>query len=265
MDQPSSVKRKKSQEDLSSANSSKKARKRVRCGSFTTPTRNTKFPPRLSYSCGECHRRKQKVRSVTDRSFRDTYLCPKCDRQIPCSHCVSRKVPELCKAYSPGKPDQDVHSRLARIESVLEAAVPQLWSQSDRNFNRRSTSPGMEDDAGIPEGNDNMTGVFYRGSWIGSSAVGSIASPIVLEQVGFTSSTYFLMFTGFRSIISSTTWSLLSTQTLQPMEDYILLLRKVLEFQGNTLLRIISTRSYRIAVFLLTRLLSCCKSYPQRT
>lgn len=41
----------------------------------------------------------------------------------------------------------------------------------------------MEDDTGIAEGNDNMTGVFYKGTWLGSSAVGSIASPIVLEQV----------------------------------------------------------------------------------
>jgi hypothetical protein len=123
------------------------------------------------------------VRLATTRSHRNANSCLKCDRQVPCSHCVSRKVPELCKAYSPGKPDQDVHSRLARIESVLEAAAPQLWLQSDHNFGRRSVSPGMEDDTGIAEGNDNMTGVFYRGSWLGSSAVGSIASPIVLEQV----------------------------------------------------------------------------------
>jgi len=45
----------------------------------------------------------------------------------------------------------------------------------------------MEDDTGIAETNDNMTGVFYKGSWLGSSAVGSIASPIVLEQVRSTS------------------------------------------------------------------------------
>ena len=41
----------------------------------------------------------------------------------------------------------------------------------------------MDDDTGLTDGNDNMTGVFYKGSWLGSSAVGSIASPIVLEQV----------------------------------------------------------------------------------
>ena len=65
--------------------------------------------------------------------------------------------------------------------------MPQLWSQSDHSFGRRSTSPGIDDDPGIAEGNDNMTGVFYKGTWLGSSAVGSIASPIVLEQVCSTS------------------------------------------------------------------------------
>lgn len=218
-----------------------------------------------SYSCGECHRRKQKVKFVTGHLHRDAYLCTKCDRQIPCSHCVSRKVPELCKAYSPGKPDQDVHSRLARIESVLEAAVPQLWSQSDNSFNRGSTSPGLEDDVGIPEGNDNMTGVFYRGSWLGSSAVGSIASPIVLEQVNLISNTYSFVLIGFRLTILSIIWSLLSIQTLQPMEDYFLLLVKALELRGSTRLRITSTRSSRIAAFLPTRLPSYYKSYPQGT
>ncbi|KAJ7797521.1 hypothetical protein B0H14DRAFT_3093159 [Mycena olivaceomarginata] len=29
-------------------------------------------------------------------------------RNVPCSHCVARKVPEPCKAYMPGKSDQDV-------------------------------------------------------------------------------------------------------------------------------------------------------------
>jgi hypothetical protein len=209
MDQSPSVKRKKSQEDLSGATASKKARKRVRYG-FSPGIHTAELTARLtlSYSCGECHRRKQKVRSITHHSHGDTNLCPKCDRQIPCSHCVSRKVPELCKAYSPGKPDQDVHSRLARIESVLEAALPQLWSQSDHGHNRGSASPAMEDDTGIPEGNDNMTGVFYRGSWLGSSAVGSIASPIVLEQVCSQSNTHFILLTGIRLITSPTAGSL---------------------------------------------------------
>lgn len=205
------------------------------------------------------------MRLATSNRHRGTNLCPKCDRQIPCSHCVSRKVPELCKAYSPGKPDQDVHSRLARIESVLESAVPQLWSQSDHSFSCRSASPGMEDDPGIPEGNDNMTGVFYRGSWLGSSAVGSIASPIVLEQVGSALSAYFSVLIGFRLTTSPTTGSPPSIPTLQPMGDCSLLLPKAPEFQGNTRLQIISTRLSRIVAFLLTRLLSYYKSCHQKT
>jgi hypothetical protein len=205
------------------------------------------------------------VRLATGNPYCDTNLCPKCDRQIPCSHCVSRKVPELCKAYSPGKPDQDVHSRLARIESVLEAAVPQLWSQSDHSFSCRSASPGVEDDTGIPEGNDNMTGVFYRGSWLGSSAVGSIASPIVLEQVGSSFNTRFFALSRFRLTTSPTNESLPSIPISQPMGDCFLLLLKALVYQGNTQPRIISTRLSRIVVSLRTRLPSYYKSYHQKT
>ncbi|KAG8928916.1 hypothetical protein FRC02_006221 [Tulasnella sp. 418] len=62
---------------------------------------------RVSYSCQECHRRKQK-----------------CDRQVPCGHCVARKVPELCKNYQPGK-TEDFSARLARIEHIIEIALPQ--------------------------------------------------------------------------------------------------------------------------------------------
>lgn len=218
-----------------------------------------------SYSCGECHRRKQKVRLKVTQSYCNTDLCLKCDRQVPCSHCISRKVPELCKAYSPGKPDQDVHSRLTRIESVLEAAVPQLWSQSDHHFDPRSVSPGMEDDTGIAETNDNMTGVFYKGSWLGSSAVGSIASPIVLEQVRSTSNAWFVVLTRFRLTTSLTSGSLPSTPASRPMADCSLLPLKTPEFLESTLLPIISTRSFRIVVFHPTRLPNYYKSYPQRT
>ena len=205
------------------------------------------------------------MRLAVTRSRRNANLCPKCDRQVPCSHCVSRKVPELCKAYSPGKPDQDVHSRLARIESVLESAVPQLWSQSDHNFGHRSVSPGMEDDSGIAEGNDNMTGVFYRGSWLGSSAVGSIASPIVLEQVRSMSKTYFILLIRFRLTTSLTTGNPPSILASQPTADCSLLLLRVLGSQGSTLPRISSTRSFKIAAFHPIKLPSYCKSYPQKT
>ncbi|KAI0268275.1 fungal-specific transcription factor domain-containing protein [Gloeopeniophorella convolvens] len=152
--QPPSMKRKKFDED--DLNGSKKARTRV------------------SYSCGECHRRKQK-----------------CDRQVPCSHCVARKVPELCKAYTPGKPDQDIHLRLARLEHIIEVALPQFASASsfssrdgtsrDRG---RSISPGA--DAGAhsqAEEDDFGGGTFQAGKWYGTSASGSIAPASVLQQL----------------------------------------------------------------------------------
>jgi hypothetical protein len=71
-----------------------------------------------------------------------------CDRQIPCSHvrshlhlviyhvahtllqCIARKVPELCKAYTPGKTDQDLSVRLARLEHIVEHALPQYFHHS---------------------------------------------------------------------------------------------------------------------------------------
>ena len=205
------------------------------------------------------------MRLATAQLRRNTDLCSKCDRQIPCSHCVSRKVPELCKAYSPGKPDQDVHSRLTRIESVLEAAVPQLWSQSDHNFDPRSVSPGMEDDAGIAEGNDNMTGVFYKGSWLGSSAVGSIASPIVLEQVRSTSNTYSTVLIRIRLITSLTTGSLPLIPASRPMEGCSLSPPKAPGLEGNAPLQIRSTRLFRIVVFHHIRSPSYYKSYRQKT
>lgn len=107
--------------------------------------------------------------------------------------CIARKVPELCKAYTPGKTDQDVHVRLARLEHIVEAALPQYWSQghghtagspdtqSDR---RRSMSPGADDgNRSQPEDEDPCEGMFDSGRWYGKSASGSVAAPVVLEQV----------------------------------------------------------------------------------
>ncbi|KAI0921138.1 hypothetical protein AcV5_001168 [Taiwanofungus camphoratus] len=131
---------------------------------------------RVSYSCGECHRRKQK-----------------CDRQIPCSHCIARKVPELCKAYTPGKTDQDIHVRLARLEHIVETALPQYWSQGHSTVSpdsngigerRQSPSPSIEDgNRSQAEEEDPCGGMFDSGRWFGRSASGSVAAPVVLEQL----------------------------------------------------------------------------------
>ncbi|KAH9049062.1 fungal-specific transcription factor domain-containing protein [Lactarius hengduanensis] len=152
--QPSLKRKKLDDDDL---NGSKKARSRV------------------SYSCGECHRRKQK-----------------CDRQVPCSHCVARKVPELCKAYTPGKPDQDIHLRLARLEHIIEVALPEFASGSgptskDRwpREHARSLSPSGADTGthSQAEDDDIGSGTFQSGRWYGTSASGSIAPSSVLQQL----------------------------------------------------------------------------------
>ncbi|KAI0036765.1 hypothetical protein K488DRAFT_14739, partial [Vararia minispora EC-137] len=170
-------KRKKSQDDDDTQNGSKKARTRVRrvycfpshpaihSGSFFS------FPP-SSYSCGECHRRKQKASQSP---------LPCCDRQIPCSHCRARKVPELCKAYTPGKPDQDIHLRLARLEHIIEIALPQYATRPSLSNDRRSVSPSGAHSQADEE--DLSGGTFQSGRWYGNSASGSVAPGSLLEQL----------------------------------------------------------------------------------
>ncbi|KAL4081906.1 fungal-specific transcription factor domain-containing protein [Scleroderma yunnanense] len=126
---------------------------------------------RVSFSCGECHRRKQK-----------------CDRQIPCSHCIARKVPELCKAYTPGKTDQDISVRLARLERIIELALPQYVNTitstgiADRQHRSSSELPD-EDNRSITDEQDPSGGTFQSGKWYGNSASGSVAPASVLEQL----------------------------------------------------------------------------------
>ncbi|KAJ7180125.1 fungal-specific transcription factor domain-containing protein [Mycena crocata] len=128
---------------------------------------------RVSFSCGECHRRKQR-----------------CDRNVPCGHCVARKVPELCKAYMPGKSDQDVSQRLARLEHIIELALPQFCPPGtpgghfDHNGSRRLSSAPQDDDSrSLPDEQDPRGGTFQSGKWFGHSASGSIAPGSVLEQL----------------------------------------------------------------------------------
>ncbi|TFK43482.1 nuclear protein [Crucibulum laeve] len=130
---------------------------------------------RVSFSCGECHRRKQK-----------------CDRQVPCSQCVARKVPELCKAYTPGKADQDLSARLSRIEHIIEMALPQYCtpgtpgrSPHDTNGSndRRRSLSDEDDNRSQTEEQDPSGGTFQSGKWYGNSASGSVAPGSVLEQL----------------------------------------------------------------------------------
>jgi hypothetical protein len=91
-------------------------------------------------------------------------------------------VPELCKAYTPGKPDQDVNLRLARLEHIIEIALPQYAARVDLlTGEQRSASPSGERSQGDEE--DFSGGTFQSGRWYGSSASGSVAPGTLLEQV----------------------------------------------------------------------------------
>ncbi|KAI0692567.1 fungal-specific transcription factor domain-containing protein [Cytidiella melzeri] len=148
--------RRKADDDEHNSRSAKKARTRV------------------SYSCGECHRRKQK-----------------CDRQMPCSHCIARKVPELCQPYTPGKSDQDLHARLARVEHVLAVALPDHWNASHSGSHhgngtdhRGSPSPGADDDKASQGDDEDVSGGIYdSGRWYGNAASGSVAASAMLEKL----------------------------------------------------------------------------------
>ena len=110
--------------------------------------------------------------------------------------CIARKVPELCKAYTPGKTDQDIHARLARLEQIVEMALPQFSSGSNPgspavngNGNMsRGESDSMspiddDDDASQAEEGDVGGGSFESGKWFGNTVSGSVAPATMLEQV----------------------------------------------------------------------------------
>lgn len=107
------------------------------------------------------------------------------------SQCLARKVPELCQPYTPGKSDQDLHARLARVEHVLAAALPEYWSssQSGSHHNgtdhRGSPSPGVDDDKASQADDEDVSGGIYEsGRWYGTAASGSVAASAMLEKVG---------------------------------------------------------------------------------
>ena len=94
------------------------------------------------------------------------------------------------KAYTPGKTDQDVHVRLARLEHIVETALPHFWNQGHSpdtqdimSERRRSPSPMEDGNRSQAEEEDPCGGMFESGRWFGKSASGSVAAPVVLEQV----------------------------------------------------------------------------------
>lgn len=106
---------------------------------------------------------------------------------------MARKVPELCKAYTPGKAEQDLSVRLSRLEHIIETALPQFCAPGTpysspldanaANDRRRSTSVAEDDNPSQTEDQDPSGGTFQSGKWYGNSASGSVAPASVLEQV----------------------------------------------------------------------------------
>jgi hypothetical protein len=103
--------------------------------------------------------------------------------------CVARKVPELCKAYTPGKADQDLNARVARLEQIVEIALPQFCSPgglaaSERNSQSRHRTPATYDDdsKSLPEDQEPGGGTFDSGKWYGTSVSGSIAPGALIKQ-----------------------------------------------------------------------------------
>lgn len=98
-------------------------------------------------------------------------------------------MPELCKAYTPGKTDQDLSLRLCRLEQIIEMALPQFCTGSSSTPPeatiglRRSISSGYDDTRSQTEEQEPTSGTFQSGKWYGSSASGSVAPAPVIEQV----------------------------------------------------------------------------------
>ncbi len=95
----------------------------------------------------------------------------------------------MCKAYTPGKSDQDLHARLARVEQVIATALPQYWSAGNAaeangsGDGRRSSTPGGDDDRGSQADEEDGGGIYESGRWFGASASGIVAAPAMLEKV----------------------------------------------------------------------------------
>ncbi|KAG8745794.1 hypothetical protein FRC10_007056 [Ceratobasidium sp. 414] len=125
---------------------------------------------RVSYSCSECHRRKQK--------------------------CIARRVPELCKNYTPGKGEGDLNLRIARLEQIIELALPHFSASVSINSSgeitspqqahpsySRSVSPSNDAEDNIGTTLDVSGGTLQSGKWYGASALGSVSVAPILEQL----------------------------------------------------------------------------------
>lgn len=195
---------------------------------------------RVSYSCQECHRRKQKASPARDQMqcnllnvvyplvpvrssssmrsctcFGQSVLEQVPDKEPP-SQCVARKVPELCKNYQPGK-TEDFNARLSRIEQIIDQVFPQYASgeltspssprefsanlpgtngpwgsinngsndqlmELDRSQDDQKSTASSRSSSPVP-GPEPSGGMLEAGKWFGTSALGSVNSRPIIEQV----------------------------------------------------------------------------------
>ncbi|KAJ3570396.1 hypothetical protein NP233_g4431 [Leucocoprinus birnbaumii] len=184
------------------------------------PASSKKQRTRVSFSCGECHRRKQKA-SLISVFQNKANPSLQCDRQTPCSHCIARRVPELCKAYTPGKADHDLNARIARLEQIIEAALPQFWSgnsasNDSHSGSQRPRSPSLpeDDNRSLTDEQDPSGGIFQSGKWYGNSASGSVAPSSVLEQLQHVPS-----LVGTNGVANGDSQSANGKTSLTPLED----------------------------------------------
>ncbi|KAE8267974.1 hypothetical protein A4X09_0g4367 [Tilletia walkeri] len=134
---------------------------------------------RVHFSCSECHRRKQK-----------------CDRQQPCSNCITRRIPHLCRTFDPSTDSSDVTTRLARLEKMVGDYLPAILDRLDgprapgaSRFSPSSNSRRPSGFASAEEDVDEDTrGSFGpTGMYIGSStnvfAVGTVLQDVPPQEI----------------------------------------------------------------------------------
>ena len=85
----------------------------------------------------------------------------------------------MCKAYTPGKTEQDFNTRIARLERIVEAALPQFCSPDDA---MPPIDGQDDDDTSQTHEHDPNGGTFESGKWYGHSVSGSVAPRAVLAQ-----------------------------------------------------------------------------------
>ena len=142
--------------------------------SNTKANNNSSNRKRVHFSCTECHRRKQK-----------------CNRQIPCDQCLSRKIPHLCRQFvngvdDPFKYEHDVKVRLDNLTNSINR-LEYIVTNNLINQQPPSTSPQKYyKDSNVS--NDNIKpinelliledqGRLDKGRFFGSSAMSSVSEP----------------------------------------------------------------------------------------